>query len=144
MRTQKSYYKRKGYNSWCKGIRLPFEVRERMRETALRNSGVRSENGRLGAKNRWEGHIVDNQPYGGDWTDILREAIRQRDNYICQECGTHQDELNYKLDIHHIDYDKENCDPKNLVSLCRRCHVKTNYNRDYWQDYFIKNLKSRR
>lgn len=116
-----------------------------MRETALRNSGVRSENGRLGAKNRWEGHIkIENiRRYGDDWTDILREAIRERDNYVCQECGIHQDELEgrfKRLDVHHIDYDKNNCNPTNLITLCKRCHVKTNYNRDWWKNYFIKNF----
>ena len=77
--------------------------------------------------------------YPDDWTDILRESIRQRDNYVCQECGTHQDELDKKLDVHHIDYDKDNCNPTNLITLCRKCHIKTNYNREYWQQYFKKN-----
>ena len=74
-----------------------------------------------------------------DWTDTLREATRQRDNYMCQECGIHQDELegfNKKLDVHHIDYDKDNCEPSNLITLCRKCHTKTNVNRDYWEQYF--------
>ena len=74
--------------------------------------------------------------YPDEWTDILRQAIRQRDNYICQECGTHQDELDKKLDVHHIDYDKDNCDPANSIALCRKCHIKTNYNREYWINYF--------
>ncbi len=82
--------------------------------------------------------------YSNDWTDTLKEAIRQRDDYICQECGIHQDELiNWvkKLDIHHIDYDKKNCNPNNLISLCRKCHLRTNYNRNYWINYF-KNANS--
>jgi hypothetical protein len=41
-----------------------------------------------------------------------------------------------KLDVHHIDYDKKNGDPRNLVSLCKSCHIKTNYNREYWIEYF--------
>jgi len=81
--------------------------------------------------------------YPLDWTDILRESIRQKDNYVCQLCGTHQDELNgrlKKLDIHHIDYDKDNLNPENLISLCRSCHIKTNYNRNYWINYFKQNV----
>lgn len=78
--------------------------------------------------------------YPIDWTDILRESIRKRDNYICQLCGIHQDELNNnrtrKLDCHHIDYNKNNLDPKNLITLCRNCHLKTNFNRNYWIKYF--------
>ena len=59
--------------------------------------------------------------YPEEWTDTLKESIRIRDNHICVECGIHQDELDFgqikKLDIHHIDYDKRNCNPSNLISL---------------------------
>jgi hypothetical protein len=86
----------------------------------------------------WQGGI-SKEEYGNDWTDDLRESIRKRDNYICQECGIHQDELNNwfkKLDVHHIDYSKYNLDPNNLITLCRNCHTKTINNRDYWTEYF--------
>ncbi len=77
--------------------------------------------------------------YPIDWTETLKESIRQRDDYVCQECGIHIDELIgkiKKLDIHHIDYDKKNCNPINLITLCRSCHVKTNGNREHWIEYF--------
>jgi len=89
----------------------------------------------------WKGGIA-NDPYSYDWTDILRESIRERDNYVCQICGIHQDELNgwhKKLDIHHIDYNKDNLNPDNLITLCHRCHSKTNYNREYWIN-FLRHL----
>jgi len=36
-------------------------------------------------------------------------------------------------DVHHIDYDKKHCDPMNLITLCRCCHVKTSFgNRVDW------------
>ena len=79
------------------------------------------------------------EEYGKDWTDDLKESIRKRDNYICQLCGIHQSELGgfyKKLDTHHIDYDKKNLNPTNLISLCRNCHLKTNYHREYWIKYF--------
>jgi len=76
------------------------------------------------------------EDYTTDWNFTFKESIRQRDNFICYECGIHQDELDIgqveKLDVHHIDYNKKNCNPNNLISLCRSCHAKTNYNRDYW------------
>ena len=80
------------------------------------------------------------EEYGIEWTDDLKESIRKRDNYICQMegCGIHQDELDEKLHIHHIDYDKKNLNPKNLITLCRNCHIKTNFNRNYWKNYFTK------
>jgi len=90
----------------------------------------------------WKGGKSIEQ-YATDWTDDLRESIRKRDDYICQICGIHQDELigRFKrLDVHHIDYNKYNLNPNNLISLCRGCHSKTNYNRKYWIQYFNKNI----
>lgn len=78
--------------------------------------------------------------YPDDWTNDLKESIRKRDEYICQFCGICQNELNCLLDVHHIDYNKDNLDPKNLISLCRSCHIKTNYNRKYWIEYFKRSL----
>lgn len=50
----------------------------------------------------------------------------------CQVCGVSQRECEQKLSIHHIDYDKKNCLPENLISLCADCHMKTNGNRGFW------------
>jgi len=76
--------------------------------------------------------------YPDEWTNDLKESIRKRDNYTCQmlDCGIHQDELVEKLNVHHIDYNKYNLNPENLVSLCRSCHLKTNFNREYWSNYY--------
>lgn len=74
------------------------------------------------------------EPYTTDWTKSLRISIRERDKYICQICGEKQDSKAYA--IHHIDYDKKNCNPDNLITLCNSCHMKTNHNRDYWIKYF--------
>lgn len=78
----------------------------------------------------WRGGI-SYEPYSVDWTDTLKRAIRERDNYICQICSQ------YGNIIHHIDYNKKNCTPGNLITLCDKCHTKTNFNRGYW----IKFLK---
>lgn len=78
-------------------------------------------------------------PYPIDWIDSLKNSIRERDNLSCQMCGLHQDELNgfhKKLAVHHIDYDKNNLNPNNLITLCNSCHQKTNFNRQYWIKYF--------
>jgi len=98
-------------------------------------------NAKCGEDNHlWRGGISF-EPYSQDWTNDLRDVIRKRDSFICQECGIHQEELCgmfKKLDVHHIDYDKKNCNPDNLITLCRSCHAKTNVNRDYWLNYFNK------
>ena len=71
---------------------------------------------------------------------IIRENIRKRDKYICQFCGINQNKLDNgqlkKLDVHHIDYDKYNHNYNNLITLCRSCHLKTNFDRKVWISYF--------
>jgi 5-methylcytosine-specific restriction endonuclease McrA len=75
-------------------------------------------------------------PYGVEWTSRLRRRIRRRDGLVCVLCGRSEEELGRKLCVHHIDYDKKNGDPENLLSLCVSCHIKTNYNREYWVQLF--------
>ena len=77
------------------------------------------------------------EPYPLGWNNTFKEQIRYRDKYKCQLCGCHEVECNRKLDVHHIDYDKENLNPNNLISLCKFCHMKTNWNREYYYAYFI-------
>lgn len=82
------------------------------------------------------------EPYGEEFNNKLKGQIRQRDGYRCQECFRHQNELfsktgrRYKLMVHHIDYDKENNNSNNLISLCRNCHGQTNFKRENWTNYF--------
>ena len=81
----------------------------------------------LGKNNpQWCGGISF-APYTVDWTETLRKSIRERDHYTCQICSNHGNQ------VHHIDYIKENCNPINLISLCKPCHSKTNSNRKYWE-----------
>jgi hypothetical protein len=82
----------------------------------------------------WCGGLSD-QKYPSRWNRILRETIRRRDNYICAICFC------FGIDVHHIDYDKFNCNENNLITLCRNCHIKTNFKRDYWKNYFIQGIK---
>lgn len=75
----------------------------------------------------WRGGISF-EPYTVDWTETLKKAIRERDKYICQICNL------YGNICHHIDYDKKNQSSNNLITLCQRCHSKTNHNRKYWKN----------
>lgn len=83
----------------------------------------------------WKGGL---SKYPLEWTTTFKEQIRQRDSYKCQICGSPEIENCNKLCVHHIDYDKKNLNPTNLISLCTSCHIKTNYKRSYWIDYFEK------
>ena len=53
--------------------------------------------------------------------------------FVCEKTEL---ENKAKLSIHHIDYCKQNNNPNNLISLCRNCHLQTNYKRKDWINYF--------
>ena len=72
--------------------------------------------------------------YTINWTQTLKRAIRERDKFTCQICGKQQGGTTFQ--VHHIDYNKKNCNPENLVTLCTSCHVKTNFNRERWIKHF--------
>ena len=61
---------------------------------------------------------------------LIRKNILERDEYVCQKCK--------KIGncVHHIDYNKQNCENYNLITLCNGCNTKVNFNRDYWYAYF--------
>ena len=83
----------------------------------------------------WQGGISF-APYGVEFNNKLREQIRKRDRDKCRQCGVSQKKLGYRLHVHHIDYNKRNNLPTNLISLCLTCHMQTNYKRKDWTKYF--------
>ena len=86
------------------------------------------------------------EPYPPDFNERLKEKVRRRDGYVCQKCGMTQEKslekFHKKLATHHIDYNKNNCDLSNLVSLCSRCSSDVNFNREYWTIYFSQKVVS--
>jgi 5-methylcytosine-specific restriction endonuclease McrA len=94
----------------------------------------------------WQGGI-SKLPYSFKFNQELKEKIRKRDNYQCQnkECNITEEEhlivYGQVLLIHHIDYDKQNCEDSNLVTLCKQCNSRVNFNKSYWMDYFNKKIE---
>jgi ribosomal protein L37E len=80
------------------------------------------------------------EPYGLSFDEQLREAIRERDNRACRICG--EKENGRRLAIHHIDYNKNNDECTNLLSLCAPCHAATNQKRKYWQAKFSSEINN--
>ena len=72
------------------------------------------------------------QPWSESEVDRVKREVRERDSYRCRMCGEPGRQ------VHHADYDDCNNDPLNLVTLCRLCHPKTNYDRDRWRRYFAQ------
>lgn len=92
---------------------------------------------------KWRGCLASNwqggksfEEYSVNWTKTLKISIRERDKYVCQMCSEKQNDVTHH--VHHIDYDKKNCNPDNLITLCVSCHMKTNYNRNYWLSFLMK------
>jgi len=122
--------KERGVGRWMKNRKLSEETKRKISEYQKKHS-IRYWLGRCGKMHpNWRGGISF-EPYSVDWTDDLRKAIRKRDRYTCQICGKEP-----SIYCHHIDYNKKNCDPKNLIILCRNCHSKTNFKREYWREVF--------
>jgi 5-methylcytosine-specific restriction endonuclease McrA len=61
--------------------------------------------------------------YPKNWNEIALE-IKCAANFKCENCGHGDDrETGHVLTVHHLDRNKANCDPSNLVALCQRCHL---------------------
>ena len=109
----------KGVKPWNKG--LTKETNKQTMRSSIRMKGENNPG--------WQGGIQF-EPYSVDWTETLKKSIKERDKYLCQVC------LNEGKVVHHIDYNKNNCNSDNLITLCRSCHAKTNKNKKKWVEYF--------
>ncbi len=75
--------------------------------------------------------VYKDYKYPNTYNNAFRKSIIARDNNRCQVCrlpGTNK----RILAVHHINYDKRDCSETNLLTLCIRCHKKTNYHRFVW------------
>lgn len=107
------------------GKKLPLKVRMKMSAS------------RQGNKNpSWQGGISF-IPYTADWP-LRKTEVQMRDGGYCQICG-----IDTNLEVHHINYDKQNSDIWNLILLCRFHHKKTNFNRMYWQSFFEQFMRNK-
>jgi len=101
------------------------------KETKLKMSKTRK-----GKNNgNWRGGLSF-LPYTQNFSKDLKLKIRYRDNHVCQNCGITEKEHGKNLSVHHIDYDKQNCEETNLITTCTSCNSIANSNRDYWFAYY--------
>ncbi len=88
----------------------------------------------------------ENSDYTIEFDKNLKKIIKQRDDYTCQNCNITEEEFiivfGEVLSIHHIDYDKTNNNKNNLITVCRHCNSRANFNRDYWINYYLNILTS--
>ena len=155
----------KGHKAWNKG--LTKETDERIKkmgfkkghklnigrkrpdltERNLKNNPMLNEETRIKSSatkqgilpEQWKG-FTSRDPYGQEFDNKFKRAIRNRDNQVCMNCGIHREQLNEALSIHHINDDRQNSIPQNCICLCRKCHNFTKQNRPYWKKLFQDKL----
>ncbi len=113
------------WHSWNAGHRCP--------ECAiLNNCGEGNPN--------WKGG-TSKEPYCQDWTKDLKDFVKERDGHRCMnpDCWKKDDVLT----VHHINYNKKVCGPENLITVCRSCNARANFNRK-WHEAWYKAILHRR
>lgn len=87
----------------------------------------------------WKGGISFS-PYPVGFDRELKEKIRRRDGFQCMLCYVTEEESiklwHRLLSVHHIDYNKNNINETNLITLCHICNVRVNKDREVWEQLF--------
>lgn len=112
-----------GRKPWNRG--LTKRTDSRVCDLAKTKSGVATVCGEK--HGNWRGGIsykYNGEPYPSYFDEELKKQVRKRDELKCQNCGICQSKLKRSLDVHHIDGDKNNLSLNNLISYCRSCHIK--------------------
>jgi hypothetical protein len=100
----------------------------------------------------WKGGISF-EPYCPRFNEKFRERVRAFFGYRCVICGISQLEalalFNERLSVHHVSFKKQACCEENepvedrfFVSLCKKHHSATNFNRDQWRERFTNLINS--
>lgn len=112
-----------------KGHKATKKVRKLLSQLAKKRTGKKNPNYK---------HGQCRVPYPPKFR-LIKKLIKERDGYKCQLCGLSQTQnkelYKHDLAVHHIDYNKNSCSKNNLITLCSKCHSKTNGIRDYWYAY---------
>ncbi len=82
------------------------------------------------------------EPYCFEWSfKDFKDFIKGRDGNKCQnpDCW----KTSNKLCVHHIDYNKKNCELGNLVTLCNSCNSRANFDREWHEAWYSAILQKR-
>ncbi len=83
----------------------------------------------------WQGGI-SSEPYCLEWK-FIRVEYKEYDNNKCQNPYC-KGEYTNKITSHHIDYNKKNCKPNNIITLCVSCNTIANHDRNWWQAFYTE------
>jgi len=73
-----------------------------------------------------------------DFSSNVKRMVHKRDGCLCQLCLKRK-----PLTTHHINYDKTNSHPFNLITLCWDCHRKTLLHKNDWLQLFTEKMAAR-
>jgi len=45
--------------------------------------------------------------------------------------------------LHHINYDKKDCRPENIIKLCSSCNSLANFDREWWESFYKEIMRRR-
>lgn len=118
------------WNSWKSGRRCPV------------CKGINISINRTGPGHpNWQGG-KSFEVYCSEWKDKeYKKEIKERDGQIC--INPYCSKTDKVLSIHHVDYNKKNCRPNNLITVCRSCNAKANYDREWHMAWYRALLKNR-
>jgi len=136
-----------GYKNPMYGKKTPTVVKKKISKK-LKGRFAGKNNpmyGRCGSDHpNWKGG-VSCEPYCQLWRDKeYKTSILERDNYKCQNPNCWGKEgISTQLMLHHINYEKKDCRPINLITLCRSCNARANFNRNKWEKFYHKIMKEK-
>lgn len=137
-----------------KGLKGKKHTEERIKKTAESNKGKKRTLGQRQkqSESRKGKYILEKHPNWNNGSSLesypfefflIRNQILERDINVCQTPGCVE---TGNLCIHHIDYNKLNNNPENLITLCQSHHSKTNgknkrlYFTEFYQSIMMSKL----
>lgn len=114
---------------WCnnmsisqKGRKKPPKSEETKRRSSATRQGIPYE--------EWNGYASRGGIYCEEFDEACKERIREKYNRLCYVCDKNEKNNGRKLDVHHVDMNKDqgcNGNEWKLVPLCKVCHGKSHY-----------------
>lgn len=84
----------------------------------------------------WKGGISC-EPYCDIWLDReYKQSIKDRDGNRCLNPDCRGNCNHLPLHIHHIDHNKKNCGPENLITICNSCNTRANSDLEWHKDWY--------
>ena len=97
---------------------------------------------KLGEKNPSWIDGLSFEPYTKEWMNKLyKKTIMDRDNNQCQ--NTVCTKKYNSVGLHHINYKKKDCSRINLITLCQSCNSRANFNRNEWEQHYLKIMEAK-